>query len=57
MDLEVDMIGLVKDVFVITNQITKQVVAHNIPMTQENLMGVDGGTRNGVRYGHIFNFM
>ncbi len=57
MDLEVDMIGLVKDVFVIINQIIKQVVAHNIPMTQENLMGVDGGTRNGVRYGHICNFM
>jgi hypothetical protein len=57
MDLKVDMIGLVKDGFVIVDQITEQVVAHNIPMTQEKLMGVDGGRRNGVRYGHIFSFM
>ncbi len=57
MDLKVDMIGLVKDGFVIVDQIAEQVVAHNIPMTQEKLMGVDGGTRNGVCYGHIFSSM
>jgi len=57
MDLKVDMIGLVKDGFVIVDQIAEQVVAHNIPMTQEKLMGVDGGTRNGVHYGHIFSSM
>jgi lipoprotein signal peptidase len=57
MDLEVDMIGLARDVFVIVDQIAKQVVAHNIPMTQEKSMGVDGGTRNWVCYGHIFSSM
>jgi exopolyphosphatase/pppGpp-phosphohydrolase len=44
------MIGLVKDGFVIVDQIAEH-------MTQEKVMGVDGGTRNGVRYGHIFSSM
>jgi hypothetical protein len=57
MDLEVDMIGLAKDVFAIADQIAEQAIAHNIPMTQEELMGVDGGTRNGVHYGHILNYV
>jgi hypothetical protein len=46
-DLKVDMVGLVRDAFVVAKQIAKQ-VAHDNHTTQQQMVGVEGGTRNGV---------
>jgi hypothetical protein len=46
-DLEVDMVELVRDAFVVAEQIVKQ-ATHDSCTTQQQMVGAEGGTRNGV---------
>jgi len=46
-NLEGDMVGLVRDVFVVVEQIVEH-ATHDSRMTQQKMVGEKGGTKNGV---------